>query len=165
MSTGTGESTQPGVGGADGGAGEAKPPAHTSAGREHPASRARRITVQVLVWGTTVLAVVAIFAVWANREVLNPNNWSDTSTKLLQNAAVRQATANYLVEQLYADGKVENELRAHLPQEVKPIAGPLASGLRSAATEITQRFMASPRVQELWRQANKAADQTLVSIA
>ena len=128
-------------------------------------SRSRRIVVQVLVWGTTLLAVVAIFAVWANRELLSPNNWSDTSTKLLQNAAVRQATANYLVEQLYADGKVENELRARLPQEVKPIAGPLASGLRSLATQVTERLLASPRVQELWRQANKAADQTLVSIA
>src|SRR5205807_2269148 len=29
------------------------------------ASRARRIWVRVIIWGTTVLAVVAIFAVWA----------------------------------------------------------------------------------------------------
>ena len=49
----------------------------------------RRIVVRVLLWGTTVLAVLAIFAVWANRELLSPNNWSDTSTKLLQNATVR----------------------------------------------------------------------------
>jgi hypothetical protein len=123
------------------------------------------MAVQVLVWGTSLLAVVAIFAIWANREVLNPNNWSDTSTKLLQNAEIRAATANYLVDQLYASGKVEEELKARLPTQLRPIAGPLAGGLRTVATELTQRLLASPRIQELWRHANRAADQTLVSIA
>lgn len=32
----------------------------------------------VLIWSTSVLAVLGIFAVWANRQVLNPNNWSST---------------------------------------------------------------------------------------
>jgi hypothetical protein len=55
---------------------EVPPPA---AGRGDGASQAeagrgRRILVQVIVWLTTLLAVVAIFAVWANRQLLNPNN-------------------------------------------------------------------------------------------
>jgi hypothetical protein len=141
------------------------PPVPAATGRERGASRARRITVQVLVWLTTLLAVVGIFAVWANREVLNPNNWSDTSTKLLQNAAIRQTTADYLVEQLYKSGEVEQRLRAQLPSQIKPLSGPLAGGLRALATEATKRLLESPRVQELWRQANRAADQTLVKIA
>jgi hypothetical protein len=131
---------------------------------EHPASRSRRIVVRVLIWGTTLLAVVAIVAVWANRELLSPANWSDTSTKLLQNPAVRDATANYIVNQLYAHVDVEEELKSRLPREIKPIAGPLAGGLRSLATEATKRLLESPRVQELWRHANRAADQTFVSI-
>jgi len=142
-----------------------QPPAPAAVGREGGASRARRITVHVLVWATTLLAVVGIFAVWANREVLNPENWSDTSTKLLQDPAIRQATANYLVDQLYKNGEVEERLRARLPSEIKPLAGPLAGGLRTLATEATVRLLASPRVQELWRQANRAADQTLLKVA
>jgi hypothetical protein len=148
-----------------GGATTLQPPVPAAVSREGGASRARRITVHALVWGTTLLAVVGIFAVWANREVLNPGNWSDTSTKLLQNAAIRQATANYLVDQLYTSGKVEEQLRTRLPSEIKPLAGPLAGGLRALATEATVRLLASPRVQELWRQANRAADQTLLKIA
>src|SRR5205814_5721899 len=134
------------------------------AASERPASRTRRIGVRVLIWGTSVLAVLAIFAVWANRELLSPDNWSDTSTKLLQNAAVRDATATYLVDQLYANVNVENEIKSRLPKEIQPIAGPVAGGLRSLATEATKRLLASPRVQELWRQANRAADQSFVAL-
>lgn len=153
-----------GAGAPPGDAATVGPPVPAATGREG-ASRARRTTVQVLVWLTTLLAVVGIFAVWANREILNPNNWSDTSTKLLQNAAIRQTTADYLVEQLYKSGEVEQRLRAQLPKEIKPLSGPLAGGLRALATEATKRLLESPRVQELWRQANRAADQTLVKIA
>jgi hypothetical protein len=141
------------------------PPAAAATARRGGASRTRRTTVQLLVWLTTLLAVVGIFAVWANREILNPNNWSDTSTKLLQNAAIRQTTADYLVEQLYKSGEVEQRLRAQLPSQIKPLSGPIAGGLRALATEATKRLLESPRVQELWRQANRAADQTLVKIA
>jgi len=120
--------------------------------------------VQVLIWGTTVLAILAIFAVWANRQILNPDNWSKTSTQLLQNADVREATANYLVDQLYANVNVEGELKSRLPPLLVPLAGPIAGGLRSLATEAAQRALASPRVQEVWKHANRAADQSFVTI-
>jgi hypothetical protein len=66
-------------------------------------SHIRLLLVDVLLVLTTALAVVATFAVWANRQLLNPDNWSATSTQLLQNPAVRDATANYAVDQLYAN--------------------------------------------------------------
>ena len=129
-----------------------------------PATRGRRILVQVLIWGTTVLAVLAIFAVWANRQMLNPNNWANTSTKLLQNEEVRDATSNYLVNQLYANVNVEQELKAKLPTQLAPLAGPLSGALHSLADEAAKRALASPRVQEVWKRANRAADQSFVTI-
>jgi len=165
MSASTGESTQPPEGSTDGGAGAAQPPADTGGGHGHVVTRGRRITVNALIWGTTLLAIVGIFAIWANREVLNPDNWSDTSTRLLQNAEIRQATANYLVDQLYASGKVEEQLKNRLPSEIRGLAGPLAGGLRELATEATVRLLANSHVQEAWRAANRAADQSLVKLA
>jgi hypothetical protein len=131
---------------------------------ERAPSRRRRILVRVLVWGTSVLAVLAMFAIWANRELLSPNNWSDTSTKLLQSAAIQDATSTYLIDQLYANVNVENEIKSRLPKEVQALAGPLAGGVRTAGTEVAKRLLASPRVQELWRKANKTADQAFVNI-
>jgi hypothetical protein len=135
-----------------------------AAGKALPATRGRRILVRVIIWGTTLLAVIGIFAVWANRQMLNPKNWSSTSTQLLQNAVIREATANYLIDQLYANVNVEEEIKSRLPKEVKALAGPLAGGIRTVGTEVAKRALANARVQEAWRHANRAADQSLVTI-
>jgi hypothetical protein len=127
-------------------------------------TRGRKIAVMALIWVTTVLAVVGIVAVWANRQMLSPTNWSNTSTKLLQNADIREATSNYLVDQLYANVNVEAELKAKLPTQLQPLAGPLAGAIRNLATEAAQRALANARVQEAWKKANYAADQTFVTI-
>jgi len=138
--------------------------ARSKGGEEPSATRGRRILVQVLIWGTTVLAILAIFAIWANRQILNPDNWASTSTQLLQNSDIREATSNYLVDQLYANVNVEQELKSRLPAQLAPLAGPLAGGLHDLANEAAQRALASPRVQEVWKHANRAADQSFVTI-
>jgi hypothetical protein len=120
--------------------------------------------VQVIIWTTTVLAVLAIFAVWANRQLLNPNNWANTSTKLLEHPEVRTAAANYLVSELYANVDVAGELRSRLPPALQPASGPLAGALQNAAVVAAERALANPRVQDAWREANRAADKTLVLI-
>ena len=104
-------------------------PAPATATKDAPAAhpgRGRRIGVQVLIWGTTVLAIVGIFAVWANRQMFNPDNWANTSTQLLQNKTIRNATANYLVDQLYANVDVAGEIKAKLPKQLQPLAAPAA---------------------------------------
>ena len=133
-------------------------------GELSPPTRGRVWLVRVLIWGTTVLAVFAILAVWANRQLLNPDNWGNTSAQLLQNADVRNATSDYLVNQLYANVDVAGVLKSRLPPLLQPLAGPVAGALRNLATTAAQKALAAPRVQELWKQANKAADQTLVNI-
>jgi hypothetical protein len=152
-----------------GGAGPAMPAtpatdATPATGVRPPITRGRRILVQVLVWGTTVLAILAIFSIWANRQLLNPNNWANTSTKLLENPAVREATSSYLVEQIYAHVNVAEELKTRLPAQLQPLAGPIAGGLRSLANEAALRALANAHVQEAWKEANRAADQSFVTI-
>src|SRR5436190_21886303 len=145
-------------------AGEVAPTAHKASRVKRPIGRGRRILVQVIIWATTVLAVLAIFAVWANRQFLNPNNWSNTSTKLLEHPEIRAATSNYLVGQLYANVDVAGELRSRLPPALQGVAAPLAGALRNVATTAAQRVLANPTVQRAWRVANRQAAQTLVTI-
>ena len=137
---------------------------HAAPGEPTAPTRGRVWLVRVLIWVTTVLAVLAIIAVWANRELLNPNNWSNTSGRLLENAAVRDATSNYLVNQLYANVDVAGELKGRLPAQLQPLAGPISGALRNVATTAAQQALAAPRVQDAWKQANQAADQTFVNI-
>jgi hypothetical protein len=127
-------------------------------------TRGRWILVQALIWGTTVLALVAIFAVWANRQLFNPDNWANTSTKLLQNKTVRNATANYLVDQLYANIDVAGNIKARLPAQLQPLAAPAAGARQNGAISASQRALADARVEQIWKQANRAADQSFVDI-
>jgi hypothetical protein len=126
--------------------------------------RAHRIWVRVILGIATVLLVVAIFAIWANRQLLNPDNWAHTSTRLLVDARVRASLSNYLVDQLYQNVDVEGELASALPPRLDPLAGPISGALRNVAIEAAQRTLANGHVQDAWKAANKAAAQTLVAI-
>jgi hypothetical protein len=113
---------------------------------------------------TTVLLVVAVFAVWANRMLFSPSNWSNTSTQLLQNANIRASVANYVVDQLYANVNVAALIKSALPPRLQPIAAPAAGALRNGAVQGVELALTRPRIQALWAQANRAADQTFIDV-
>ena len=127
-------------------------------------SRARRIWVWVILGLATLLTVLAIFSIWADRQLLNPTNWSNTSTELLQKPTVRSAVAAYLIDQLYANVDVAGELESGLPKELKPLSGPVSGALHNVAEQGAEKALESPRLQDVWRRANHAADETLVRI-
>ena len=141
-------------------------PASGSTAEAAPAriSRRRLIGVDVLIGVTTLLLVVGIFATWANRLLFSPDNWSKTSTQLLQDANVRSTTANYLVDQLYANVNVTGLIKQGLPTQLQGLAAPAAGALRNAAVQGAELALSRPRVQQLWAQANRAADQTFIDI-
>src|SRR5947209_9138333 len=143
-------------------AGAGAGPAELSSARA--ISRRRLVLVDVLITITTLLGVVAILSVWANRLLLNPDNWSQTSTQLLQNSKIRDATANYLVDQLYANVNVAGALTAGLPAQLDSLAGPVAGALRAPAVKALDLALQRPRVQDLWTAANRVADQALVAV-
>jgi Short C-terminal domain len=160
----------------DGSGGESHPPADASADLAQggtgagaaaavtPENRAHRIWVRVILGLATALAVFAIFAIWANRQLMNPSNWANTSTALLQKQTIRSAVSGYLVDQLYANVDVEGELKSGLPKQLAPLAGPISGGLHNLAEQGAERALGFPRVQDAWRNANRAADQALVTI-
>jgi putative oligomerization/nucleic acid binding protein len=127
-------------------------------------SRKRLIGVDALIGVTTVLLIVGMFAIWANRLLFNPDNWSNTSTQLIANPEIRSATSNYLVDQLYANVDVAGLLKQGLPPALQGLAGPAAGALRSGAVQATDLALQRPRVQDLWAQANRAADQTFINV-
>lgn len=123
----------------------------------HPASR-----VLVAIGG--LVALFAILAVWVSRQALETDQWTDTSSELLQDPAIQTAVAGYLVDQLYANVDVAGELRDALPPRVQPLAAPAAGALRSAAEDVARRALQRPRVQAAWEQANRQAHALLVDV-
>jgi len=128
-------------------------------------ARGRRYAVRTLLVLGTIVAVLAIVAVWANRQLLNADNWSNTSTALLQNSAIRGAVSGYLVDQVYANVDVSSELAGALPERLKPLAGPAAGGLRSVAQDVADKALERPLVQQAWATANRVAAERFIAIA
>jgi hypothetical protein len=147
------------------------PPAGTSPAGTSPAATPpapRRVPhlwlVRSLIGFATLLGVIAIFAVWADRQLLDTGSWTDTTSKMIESPPIREALSSYLTDQLYANVDVAGELRGELPSELKPLAAPAAGALRSLVEKGVNFALQRPRVQQLWRTANLAAHAELVKL-
>jgi hypothetical protein len=130
-----------------------------------PLPRGRRYAVRALLGAATVIAVLAIFAVWADRQALDADNWADTSTALLEDPAIQTQVAGFLVDSLYADVDVGGQLEQAIPAPFKSLADPVAGGLRSFALQSTERALGRPRLQEAWRTANRISAEQFIALA
>src|SRR4051794_3172736 len=92
----------------------------------------RRWVPRVLVGLGALFAVVACLGVWAQRQLLDTDNWVDTSSALLRDQAVQSATAAYLADQV-AGNVTADDLRAKLPDRLKPFAPQAAAALSELA--------------------------------
>src|SRR4051812_30333500 len=123
------------------------------------------LLVRFLMGLATLFAVLAIFAVWANRQVLNADNWANTSANVLADPVVKAQLADYLVDQLYTNVDVAAEISDALPPRLQPLAGPVAGGLREVATRATLTTLGRPRVEKAWEEANRITAQQFINIA
>jgi hypothetical protein len=124
----------------------------------------RRGAVYALLALASLLAFLSVFAIWANRQALENDTWTETSTELLEDPEIRQAVADFMVDQLFANIDVEAELAQALPPRLQPLAGPAAGGLRQLADQLANEALQRPRVQKLWEEANRRAHQTFIDV-
>jgi hypothetical protein len=136
----------------------AGPQSRTTAPRQR-----RGVVVTLIVFGS-LIAFLATFAIWANRQLLETDTWTDTSTKLLENEEIRSQVASTMVDTLYANVDVQAELQQALPPRLQPLAGPASAGLRELTLRLANQSLERPRVQQLWEDANRRAHETLIDV-
>ena len=127
-------------------------------------ARSRRAPVYALLVFASLLAFLAAFAIWANRQLLESDTWVETSTELLEDAEVREALSNFMVDELYANVDVQAELQAALPPQLAGLAGPAAAGLRQLTDTAANEALQRPRVQDLWENLNRDAHEKLIEV-
>jgi hypothetical protein len=124
----------------------------------------RRNVARVLIVLAALVAFLAIFSLWINRQILNTDNWTRSSTEMLDSPIVRAQLAGYLTDQLYANVDIEGQIRNALPDRAQALAAPAASALRTQVEKRANQALERPRVQELWENANRGAHQQLLAV-
>src|SRR4051812_38549702 len=115
--------------------------------KTRPAAGGHRKLSQALVVVGTLGTVLAIFSIWANRPLLNTDNWFSTWDRLITNEKVDERLANYLAEEVFTGERLEAKLEEALPPKLAPLASVVAGGLHGLAPQVAQRLLEAPRVQ------------------
>lgn len=123
-----------------------------------------RWLVRSLIGVASVLGVIAVFAVWANRQLLDTGYWKSTNQKLIASPPIKEQLSIFLTDQLYANVNVSEELKKELPSELKPLAAPAAGALRDAVQRGILFLLERPKVQELWGKANEVTHAQFVRL-
>src|SRR5262245_21420888 len=121
-----------------------------------------------LVWGLVILAslvtLVSSLLVWSKRQLLDSDNWTKSSAKLLANDEIRGALSVKLVDLLFERVDVPAQLKEELPKQAQAVAPAAAGALRTAAIRGTDAFLATPQAQNLWEEANRRASTQLIAV-
>jgi hypothetical protein len=119
---------------------------------------------RVLLSLACLVAVVAALGAWADRQLLDTDEWVSTSGALLRDPAIQNATAAYLSDQLVDTPEVTAKLRKGLPPRLAPLAGPLTAGLGELADRTARRVIASGAFGKVWEETNRVAHQQLLAV-
>lgn len=127
-------------------------------------SARRRMLVWTLIVVASLLLVVSILTTWVNRQMLSNASWTSASSKVIADPAVQSALSAYVVNQLYENVDVAGSLRAQLPRNLKPLAGPVSAALREPSTNAVQFLLARPRLHRVFVTTSGVAHQKLVNV-
>lgn len=137
----------------------ADPPA-ASGRRRPPIVRGLRRSVKALLLCGSLLAFLSVFAIWVERQALDTDAWVHTSSTMLQNAEIRGALSEYLVDQLNEGIDVEGEVEGILPD----FANGLADNVNGLAEDGIEAALGTSMAQSLWEAANRTAHEEFMAV-
>lgn len=127
-------------------------------------SRDHRGLVFALIGVASLIAFLAVFSIWAKRQMLETDSWVETSTELLEDEEIRDQLSIFITDEIYSNVDVQGELATRLPPDLKPLAGPAAGGIRELIQRGADEALQRPRVQQAWETINRAAHQKLITV-
>ena len=126
--------------------------------------RWRIITARTLTVIGILLLVVSVLANYVKRTALDEGNFRGTARALIADDKIRDQVASTLVEQLYANTDVAATLRQRLPDNLRPLAVPIAGLVQNATEGAAKQLLARPRVQNLFVDASSLAQRQFVAL-
>jgi hypothetical protein len=106
----------------------------------------------------TLVGVVGIGGIWANRQLLDTGSWVSTSDRMLHNQEIRHRVAKFLAAELVA------HVRDQVQSAGSELSGEEEGQLEAQVPALAERALATHRIDVIWRQANRVAHESLLGI-
>lgn len=119
---------------------------------------------RILVGLASLLAVVALLGAWVDRQLLDTDQWTETSAALLQDESIRVPLADEISAELADGSRTTAALQEVLPPRLQPLAGPAGALVADTVQRAVQRVLASARVQRAWVTLNRVTHEQLVEL-
>jgi hypothetical protein len=117
----------------------------------------RRVVVALLLVVATVLAPLALIALWTRSQVVNTDRFVAQVGPLTQNPAVAGLVADRLSQALATRVDLQAEIRDALPDRAKALAAPIAQGVISYTRDAAYKVVTSDQFHNLWVAMNRTA--------
>jgi hypothetical protein len=101
----------------------------------------------LLIFLASLALLVATFALWVRKDLLDTDAWTDTSAELIADEEVRAAVADFLVDRI--DANVNREIARRLDKDLRTK---------------TRDALAAPGVRAEWASANRDAHAGIVAL-
>ena len=105
-----------------------------------------------------------MLANYVKRTALDEGNFRDTARALIADDKIRDQVASTLVEQLYSNTDIAATLKQRLPDNLQPLAVPVAGLVQNATEGAAKQLLARPRVQNLFVNATSLAQRQFVAL-
>jgi hypothetical protein len=122
----------------------------------------RRRLPGILIVIASIVLVLATLSVWVARQVMNTDDWVKTSSALIRNPDIQQATAAYVGDQIPQQA-ITTKLEQILPPRLAPLASTAAGGVAELAQRATLRALESGAFQKLWDSAQRASHKQFIN--
>jgi hypothetical protein len=139
-------------------------PAPSASAPRRGLPRWRIITARTLTVIGILLLVVSVLANYVKRTALDEGNFRGTARALIADDKIRDQVASTLVEQLYSNTDIAATLRQRLPDNLQPLAVPVAGLVQNATEGAAKQLLARPRVQNLFVDATSLAQRQFVAL-
>lgn len=124
----------------------------------------RRALPLILITLACVIGIVATFALWGKRQLLETQTFEQTSGELIQNEEIQVAVAGFLTNSLFENVDVQDRLSERLPPQLAPLAGPATGALRTLVDKLALKALEQPKVQAVWEDAIGATQAKLIQL-
>lgn len=119
---------------------------------------------RIMIALAALLTVVALLGAWADRQLMNTDEWTATSSALLREDVIRDPIANAIASSVADGSRATSALEDVLPPRLQPLAPQAGALVREAAQRATERLLDAPKVQALWVDANRVTHEQFVDL-